>query len=386
MTWNDIIGQQRVQRLLHHAIADNRLPQALILSGMEGVGKMAIALAFAQTVNCERPVRTASMVTPCGTCHACQQCTTLQHPNVRLTMALPSGKGDNEQELKSDVIDELKGLMQAIAEDPYTTVRLAGATQIRIGQIRELKRTLSLSAAQEGRRVCIIVDADDMTTEASNAFLKTLEEPHEGVTIILTTSHPERMMQTIVSRCQEIVCPPLDDTDIAGALAGRNLCSLDEAQLIAPFAQGSFTRARSFLSEDMRGYREDVVNLLRTALRGKGYRIPMTEAVTAMADGRDKVRVEMMLTLLLLWLRDAYAISMTGVSASIMNGDQREALTRFSDGFTGADYPAALTAIEQAVRQVHRNVNLQLVLLPMLLTLRRIFGSARKASSGTIAS
>ncbi len=47
MTWNDIIGQQRVQRLLHHAIADNRLPQALILSGMEGVGKMAIALAFA---------------------------------------------------------------------------------------------------------------------------------------------------------------------------------------------------------------------------------------------------------------------------------------------------------------------------------------------------
>ncbi len=382
MAWTDIIGQDRIKHLLQRMILEQRLPQAMLFSGMAGTGAVGLAIEFARTTNCIDPVRTATGIDACGVCRSCAQFRHLGHPNLRLTVALPAGKGgEAESDMKSDVIEELKTQIQALADDPYVEVRLPNATQIKIGAIRELKRTLTLSAAQEGgRRVCLIIHADEMTTEASNAFLKTLEEPHEGVTIILTTERPERMLQTITSRCQEVVVPPLGDDLLAEALHRRDGIPEADATLIASFAQGSYTRARSFMNEDMRGYRQDVVDLLRLALKGQSFRIPLTEALAEIAEGKDKVKVEMMLSLLLLWLRDAYSIVKTGTSASIMNIDQRDALEKFAASFGNADYPRVLRAVEHSVRLVHRNVNLTLVLLPLLLDIRRVFHEARSAT------
>lgn len=382
MAWTDIIGQDRIKLLLQRMILEQRLPQALLFTGMAGTGAVGLAIEFARTMNCLQPLRTLTSIDACGTCRSCAQFRHLGHPNLRLTVALPAGKGgEAESDMKSDVIEELKNQLQALADDPYCEVRLPNATQIKIGAIRELKRTLTLSAAQEGgRRVCLIVNADEMTTEASNAFLKTLEEPHDGVTIILTTERPERMLQTISSRCQEVVVPPLGDDLLADALHHRDNIPAADATLIASFAQGSYTRARSFMNEDMRAYRQDVVDLLRLALKGQSFRIPLTDALSEIADGKDKVKIEMMLSLLLLWLRDAYSIVKTGSSVSIMNIDQRDALEKFATSFGNADYPRVLRSVEQSVRLLHRNVNLTLVLLPLLLDVRRVFHEARSAT------
>jgi len=382
MAWTDIIGQDRIKLLLQRMILEQRLPQAMLFSGMAGTGAVGLAIEFARTANCTSPVRTASGIDACGTCRSCIQFRHLAHPNLRITVALPAGKGgEAESEMKSDLIEDIKHQIQALADDFYTEIRLPNATQIKIGAIRELKRTLTLSAAQEGgRRVCLIIHADEMTTEASNAFLKTLEEPHEGVTIILTTERPERMLQTITSRCQEVVVPPLGDDVLADALRVRDGIAGSEATLIASFAQGSYTRARSFMNEDMRAYRQDVVDLLRLALKGQSFRIPLTNALSEIAEGKDKVKVEMMLSLLLLWLRDAYSIVKTGTSDSIINIDQRDALEKFAQSFGNADYPRVLRSIENAVRLVHRNVHLTLVLLPLLLDVRRVFHEARSVT------
>lgn len=382
MAWTDIIGQDRIKLLLQRMILEQRLPQAMLFTGMAGTGAVGLAIEFARTTNCLTPLRTPTGIDACGTCRSCAQFRHLGHPNLRLTVALPAGKGgEAESDMKSDVIEELKNQLQALADDPYYEVRLPNATQIKIGAIRELKRTLTLSAAQEGgRRVCLIVNADEMTTEASNAFLKTLEEPHDGVTIILTTERPERILQTISSRCQEVVVPPLGDDLLANVLHQRDNIPAADATLIASFAQGSYTRARSFMNEDMRAYRQDVVDLLRLALKGQSFRIPLTDALSEIAEGKDKVKVEMMLSLLLLWLRDAYSIVKTGSSTSIMNIDQRDALEKFASSFGNADYPRVLRSIEQSVRLLHRNVNLTLVLLPLLLDVRRVFHEARSAT------
>jgi len=382
MAWTDIIGQDRIKLLLQRMILEQRLPQAMLFTGMAGTGAVGLAIEFARTTNCLTPLRTPTGIDACGACRSCAQFRHLGHPNLRLTVALPAGKGgEAESDMKSDVIEELKNQLQALADDPYYEVRLPNATQIKIGAIRELKRTLTLSAAQEGgRRVCLIVNADEMTTEASNAFLKTLEEPHDGVTIILTTERPERILQTISSRCQEVVVPPLGDDLLANVLHQRDNIPAADATLIASFAQGSYTRARSFMNEDMRAYRQDVVDLLRLALKGQSFRIPLTDALSEIAEGKDKVKVEMMLSLLLLWLRDAYSIVKTGSSTSIMNIDQRDALEKFASSFGNADYPRVLRSIEQSVRLLHRNVNLTLVLLPLLLDVRRVFHEARSAT------
>lgn len=385
MAWKNIIGQDRIKHLLQRMILEQRMPHAMLFTGMEGTGATGLAIEFARTANCLSPVHTADGIDACGFCRSCVQFRHLGHPNLRFTVALPAGKGgEAESDMKADVVEDLKAQLQSLAEDPYADVRLPNATQIKIGAIRELKRTLTLSAAQEGgRRMCLILHADEMTQEASNAFLKTLEEPHEGVTIMLVTSRPERILPTIASRCQEVLVPPVGDDLIAEALQERDGVSVADSMLIASFAQGSYARARAFMSEDMRGYRQEVVDLLRMALKGNAFRIPLSDAIAEMAEGRDKVKVEMMLSLLLLWIRDAYSIVQTGSSGAIMNVDQREALERFATSFGQADYPRVLKSIEQAVRLVHRNVNLTLVLLPMMLDIRRVFHTARMATLQT---
>lgn len=369
--------------MLRRCISNGRLPQALLLAGSEGAGAAALALAFARTMVCESPRADVDGPAPCETCRSCRQSASLQHSDIRIVVAYPAGKADSDDDLKTEVIEEIRSAVVAMAEDPYREIRLTGATQIRIGQIRELKRSLSLSSSQGGRRVVIILRADEMTTEASNAFLKTLEEPHADVTVILVTSRPERILPTISSRCQELVIPPIDDVDIADALVRRGLCDETEARLTASFAQGSFTRAVALLSDDMKTQREDIVDLLRTSLKGRDFRPRLISLVADIAEGRDKVRIETMLGLLALWLRDAHMIAAVGPNAAIVNTDQRDALIKFADAFGAADFPSALTVIERSVREVYRNVHPQLTLLTMCMTIRRLLYGARSAQGAS---
>jgi DNA polymerase-3 subunit delta' len=355
----------------------------MLLTGEDGAGTLAIAIAFARVVNCEQPVVSGDRIDACGTCHACKQNHSLQHPNVRFVISYPSGKAETDDELPKEVVEELKEAIQTVAADPYVPFQLTNATQIRIGQIRDLKRSLALSSAQNGRRVVIIHHADEMKVESANAFLKTLEEPHENVTLILTTAHPERLLQTIVSRCQEVVVPPLDDDQIISALVSGGWCTHDEAVLLAPFAEGDVMVARSFIGEDVRADREEAVNLLRSALKGREYRSAISAAASAIGDGRDRQRARMLLTLLALWLRDAAMIAAAGTDAPITNADMRDAVVRFAQSFGQADLMSALRVIEQAVRDIRANVTINLVVTTAMMEIRTILlTSMRTATSG----
>ncbi len=383
MAWNQVIGQDRIKRMLQRSITGGRTPQSLLLSGESGAGTLALAIAFARVVNCERPIQADDMIDACASCRSCLQAASLQHPNITVVAALPSGtKIETTADLPPAQIEEWKGLMAGAAADPYADFRMPGATLIRIPQIRDLKRSLSLSNSQEGRRVVILHHADEMNQEASNAFLKTLEEPHHNVTLILTTERPERMLPTIVSRCQEVVVPPLDDTEIVAALVAEGRCTADEASLVTPFANGSLSRAREFVGEDVGAEREQAVTLLRLALKGRDFRVELADAVAAAADGRDRQKASLLLSLMAVWLRDARSMAVMGAVAPIANIDQREALERFAAGFGMADFDQALTVIEAASADVKRNVSLASILLTCLLDLRRIFAQAR-AATGT---
>lgn len=379
MSWNSVVGQHSTIRLLQHAIAHDRMPHALVLSGEDGYGTLAVALAVARCMTCEN-VTTSASLDACGTCHSCIQASTLQHPNIKLVCALPSGKADVESELAPDVLDELAHQLRTIAEDPYETFGLADATQIRISQIRELKRELAMSAAQAGWRVVIIHHADEMTVEASNAFLKTLEEPHHQVLLILTTASPERLLQTITSRCQTITLSPLDDDDVVTALVEQGV-NANEAAIVASFAEGNLATARSYLNEDLQAERAEAIDLLRTALRGKGFRGDLVEAVANQADKRDRKRALRTIRLLALWLRDVQSVLLAGAEAPIVNIDQREAVQKFAAGFGSADLVHALDLLETAARDIRRNVSVQLTLLTMLMDLRSLFHSAVKTAS-----
>jgi DNA polymerase-3 subunit delta' len=193
----------------------------------------------------------------------------------------------------------------------------------------------------------------------------------------MTTSRPERLLQTIVSRCQELIVPPLSDEIVIKTLVARGLCSEDEASLVAPFAEGDIQRAADFVSEDVRTLRNSALALLRSALRGKDYRNALSDAAAEIGDERSKAKAEATLSLLAVWLRDAYALALGGPDVRLVNADDRSALEKFAAAFGSADLLSVITVIERAARDIQRNTSITLTLLTAMMDIRVIIARTR---------
>ncbi len=388
MAWHNIIGQHRVKNILTRAIAEKRIAHAYCFWGAEGIGKDALALEFAKVMNCEQPRNNAEgIIEACGTCKSCHQAAQIQHPNIQFIFSLPAAKAASSEKdgamgtspilkLSDDQIHLIQEQLKIKAANPYHNIAIPNAAQIRIASIREVKKQISMSSSQRGRRFVIISEADAMNQEAANAFLKTLEEPSSQVTIILTTSRREQLLSTILSRCQQIRCDALFDEDIANALVAQHHIPLEEARLAARLADGSYSKATELLGEDLRQLRIEIVNLLRLMLTPRFVQKFTYELEALVGKGRgdsDRTKLERMLILLLTWIRDAYALSVSDREDTIINIDQIEDLKRFVGRFgVSGNLDAAARAIEQAIERLRRNVNATLILTTLALEVRRI--------------
>ncbi|MBL7999882.1 MAG: AAA family ATPase, partial [Candidatus Kapabacteria bacterium] len=372
--------QERVQSILMRAILSQRIAHAYCFWGNEGIGKDAVAIAFAKTVNCFSPVVSETSISPCGLCKSCTQMSHLQHPNLSMVFSLPTGKSgasDDDSPLLRLSDDQIAVIQEQIArkaENPYHNISIPQATQIKIASVRDVKKTIGLSQSQGGRRVVIISEADTMTTEAANAFLKTLEEPNANVTLIITTSRKDMVPQTILSRCQQIHFAPLSDIQIADALMKREGIEPQQAALISSLAQGSYSEACALLGSDTQTMRNDVVELLRAALKNSGYRLDVSHKIEDANKRYERTDIEKMLSLLLVWLRDAMTLT-SSPDSHIINADQREILAKFSSVFGKRDYPAALSLVEQTIASLRQNAQVTLSLTSMLIGLRRVFAT-----------
>lgn len=375
MPWSRVIGQHRVKSVIRRAVAERRVAHAYCLWGPAGIGKDALAMEFAALLNCEE-VRRSGGDEACGRCSSCVMAGKLEHPNIQFVFSLPAAKGGDDGsgspllKMSDDQISVIREELRRKADDPYYMMSIPNATQIRIAAIRDVRRTISMYASMPGRRVVIISQADQMRQEAANAFLKTLEEPGEDVTIILTTSRRDALLSTILSRCQQIRCDVLRAEEIEEALIARGLAEGEEALLVSRLCEGSFARAVELLGDDLPELRTTIIAFLRAVLRRAGYAQALLDEVEAIAKGGNRNAIEKMLTLLLLWLRDAMALGAGSSEDALINIDQKEDLRRFAANFAHADLGAAATAVEDAIRRVHRNVQIPLLLSRLALDLR----------------
>lgn len=379
MAWNKIIGQNRVKNLLQKAVIDNKIPHAYCLWGQEGTGKEALAIEFARVINCLNPVKTEDGIDACESCHSCKASAILQHRNIHLLFPMPAGKsGDSKKEnvlekLTEEQLEEYYEQVKLKAENPYHKIVLTNANQIRIASIRELKKKLILTSSGYGRICILVFRADEMTTEAANAFLKTLEEPHDNVTIIMTTSRQDSILPTILSRCQQVRCEPLSDLEIHTALKEKNNLEENEASLISAFAQGSYTRAVDYLGESMHEMRESAIDFLRSLLKKKMYRIEVMEHIEKFTKKHDKRDLEILLSILILWLKDVIILSKIGKTGKLINIDQAETIQKFVAGYPGKDYEKSIEVLEKSITQLKKNIAPQLVMIRTALDFRKLF-------------
>lgn len=165
-----------------------QLPHALLLSGQRGIGKLALARAFADALLCARP---SSSAVACGSCPACNWLAQGNHPDLRLLQPAALAEGDAPEAKEGD---ETAGGKKA-------------SQQITIDQVRDLDDFLHVGTHRQGLRIILLNPAEAMNRATANALLKSLEEPLAGTLFMLVASETHRLLPTIRSRCQHVPIP-----------------------------------------------------------------------------------------------------------------------------------------------------------------------------------
>ena len=208
-TWEHFTGQGAAIQSLHSQLIQDRFPHALLITGDRGVGKRTLAAFLSAALLCR-----SDGERPCRKCGDCLRTEKDEHPNL-ITLA---------------------------AGTDLATGRENGRKTISVEDVRETVRRCGAWTLDGGRRVVRILEAGDLTPQAQNALLKTLEEPPEGVFFLLTSSQPAGLLATIVSRCRPLRIHPWDEKTIEGVLRGRGVPS-ERMQTALRLSHGSIGEA-----------------------------------------------------------------------------------------------------------------------------------------------
>jgi len=354
VAFDSIIGQRRVVQFLQASLRSDRIAHSYLFHGPPGVGKFAVAREFAKVLLC--PNRTADEA--CGECASCRQVDELASPSLRV--ALPGPKEFEPSEERE--------LLDRVARDPYRIEQIVAYPILPIRRIRDLQQFASLSVSPGQRLVVIVALADRMNLEAANAFLKLLEEPPEHLVLILTSSDPGALPQTIASRCQRLRFPAIPSEELETALVQKHGLDPERARLVAGLASGSYGQALSWLAADMAEVRDRSVELLRKALLGLSEIAQYARKLAPKSDRDIRNAALEMLDMLQLWVRDALLLAELGDEARdlIVNQDHLDRLSGFSYRLSEIDFGAIFDAIDEATFQIRRNVAVSIVLAGLM--------------------
>lgn len=207
----------------------DRLPHALLFHGVPGVGKLALAERFAQLLLCEKRGRGTN---PCGACEGCRWFLGGNHPDARIVepeaIALALGRPAPGAEE---------------GEEQQSKEKKKPSIQIRIDEVRALAGFVNVKSHRGNLRVAIIHPAEDITEQAANALLKTLEEPPAGAVFLLVAHRPARLLPTIRSRCVPVPVPLPEPKAAAAWLAAQGVRAPDRW---LAFAGGAPLRALDY--------------------------------------------------------------------------------------------------------------------------------------------
>ncbi len=242
-TFDEVIGQEHIVRVLKNQIANNTVGHAYLFCGTRGTGKTTMARLLAKAVNC-----TSDGERPCGCCDNC--------------LSIKDGS----------FID---------------MIEIDAASNNGVESVREIRDSVNYPASIGRRKVYIIDEVHMLSTAAFNALLKTLEEPPEGIMFILATTDPQKLPQTILSRCMRFNFRRVSETQLAGQM--KTICEkrgvkiTDSAlKLLAANADGSVRDGLSLLDQCLAGTdkildRETVLEFLGTV--SEGFFLELTEKV-----------------------------------------------------------------------------------------------------------
>ncbi|MDX1600888.1 MAG: DNA polymerase III subunit delta' [Anaerolineales bacterium] len=327
MDWN-MIGHRWAIGLLGKHLRSGALRHAYLFSGPQGVGKRTLATRLASAIFCEREDDH-----PCGVCRACGHVSELRHPDLHVVQA----------------------------EE--------GETTLKVHQIRDMQRRISLAPYEADRRVVLLLRTHQMSVEAGNALLKTLEEPPADSVLLLTAESRESLLPTIVSRCEVLALRPVANDVLVRALRER-LEQPERAESLAGLAAGRPGVALKLATDDdeLERRKEHVAELVRLLQSDRRHRFSYADDLTPRKDASaERARAQEILETWLAVLR-ALMLRVHGAGAGAANQSLAD-IGALAQAVTPRQAAEATRGIERALVGLQLNANLQLTLETALLKL-----------------
>lgn len=331
-----LLGHEWAVELLQGHLTNQRARHAYLITGPQGIGRRTLAIRLAQALNCTELVEPAS---PCGKCRACRLIEKMQHPDLSVIQAEEAGR------------------------------------TLKVDQIRELQRTLSLAPYEAKFKIALLLRFEEANPNAANALLKTLEEPPPHVILLLTASDAEALLPTIISRCELIRLRPLSIEQVATGLQSRWGVPTDQANLLAHISGGRSGYALNLSKNpkalvQRQNHLDDLISLLPAT---RVERFSYAEEIA-----KDKATLQCTLQTWLTFWRDVMLMN-AGSSIPLTNIDRQEEILALSNQLDLSTIQEIVNKLEYSLNQIEKYINARLVTEVFMLDLPYVSEASLKS-------
>ena len=384
MYFKDVVGQVALKKQLIQNVLLNRVSHAQLFLGPEGVGKLALALAYSRYLHCtNRGTEDA-----CGTCTSWKKLNRLEHPDLHFYFPTANVKDldtvneNGEKRPRSKLF--YRQWRELLLENPYFSYndwleKLGIQNQqaiINVEDSKDLIQDLSLKTFQSKYKVVIIWMLEKLNVSASTKLLKTLEEPPPGTVFLLISENKDAIIKTILSRTQLMKVPLIADRDIEDFLNTVYKCPSNQASHIAYMAEGNFCRAQELYNGNKEQQADMIMfrDWMRFCFQKKAKEMMgWVEKFSKLGREKQKSFLQFGLSIFRQCLLQNYHAR----QALRLDKEQHEFIEKFSPFVNHRNALEIIDAFNQAIYHVERNANPKILFTDLSFNLARLFKQAK---------
>ena len=359
MLFKDIIGQQEIKQQLIQSVKSGYIPHARLLTGPEGVGKLALALAYARYLSCKNRGEDDA----CGTCPSCVKYNKLSHPDLHFVFPIYNIKGKKETYC-DDFISEWRTF---VLQTPYFNLsswlsfsKAANAQgEIYARESDAIIRKLNLKAYESDYKIMIVWLPEKMNPDCANKLLKMIEEPPYFTVFLLISENPDSIIGTIQSRAQRLPIPPILPEDMYKALSEKVPNESERSNLVH-LANGSYLKALEIIETSLE--KEQCFELFKMIMRNcwkRDVKNMKAEADNFAQLGRD--RQKYFLSYAQNLIRENFLYCLNIPEINYLNTDEASFSVNFSPYVNEKNVEELMDELALAEKHIESNVNPKMI-------------------------
>lgn len=371
MLFKEIIGQDHIKKQLIKTVEDNRISHAQLFMGPEGSGKLALAIAYAQYINCENKGESDA----CGICTSCRKYKKYVHPDLHFVF--PVKKSSETKPENSD--DYVEIWRNALLENPYINPRtwyqkLDLENKQGIIPTNESNRVINklyFKSFEAEYKTMVIWLPERMHQHAANKLLKLIEEPPPKTLFLLISENPDALLPTILSRTQKLRIPKIDDESMFNAITDHFGLESKKAQEVVHLANGNYLEALHFIhaNEEEKENFQRFVSLMRLCYGKKV--VEVLDWVDQHASlGRENIKTFLQYAARM--VRENFMMNLNMKSIAYLTEEEKSFSVKFSDFIHQDNAGRIYQEFNKAYRDIQMNAHIKTILMDLSVQLMKL--------------